>query len=108
MKKSLRTGKFFVDWIQNDDHKTTFCAYSLRAKERPTVSTPVTWEEVEKCHRQQDASLLVFETDAILKRIEKQKDLFAPVLTLKQKLPKLEALEQFGTAANSRLVTPAR
>ena len=49
MKKALRTGKIFVDWSQNDDHKTTVCVYSLRAKERPTASTPVKWEEVENC-----------------------------------------------------------
>ncbi len=49
MKKALRTGKVLVDWSQNDDHKTTVCVYSLRAKERPTVSTPVRWDEVEAC-----------------------------------------------------------
>jgi len=52
MKKSLRVNKVFVDWSQNDDHKTTVCVYSLRAKERPTVSTPVTWDEVEGCLRE--------------------------------------------------------
>ena len=96
MKKSLRTGKVFVDWSQNDDHKTTVCVYSLRAKERPTVSTPVTWQEVEKCHQQQDATLLAFETEAALQRVEKHGDLFEPVLKLKQKLPKLAALETLG------------
>src|SRR5207245_5233725 len=96
MKKSLRAGKVFVDWSQNDDHKTTVCVYSLRAKERPMVSTPVTWQEVEKCHQQQDAKLLIFETEAALKRVEKQGDLFEPVLKLKQKLPKLAALETLG------------
>ena len=48
MAKALRKGKIFVDWSQNDEHKTTICVYSLRAKEKPTVSTPVTWEEVEE------------------------------------------------------------
>jgi len=96
MKKSLRTGKVFVDWSQNDDHKTTVCVYSLRAKERPMVSTPVTWQEVEKCHQQQDATLLAFETEAALQRVEKHGDLFEPVLKLKQKLPKLAALETLG------------
>ena len=57
MKKALRTGKVLVDWSQNDDHKTTICVYSLRAKERPTVSTPVKWEEVESCLKKGDASL---------------------------------------------------
>ena len=61
MSKSARTGKVFVDWSQNDEHKTTIAVYSLRARERPTVSTPVTWEEVEKALKKKDASLLVFE-----------------------------------------------
>jgi len=111
MKKSLRTGKVFVDWSQNDDHKTTICVYSLRAKERPTVSTPVTWAEVEKCHKKQDASLLVFPSDATLKRAEKSGDLFEPVLKLKQKLPPLKALSEFGgasVAAKPRVVSRRR
>ena len=98
MKKSLRAGKVFVDWSQNDDHKTTVCVYSLRAKERPMVSTPVTWQEVEQCHKQEDAKLLVFETEDTLKRLEKHGDIFEPVLKLKQKLPKLTALKAFGDA----------
>jgi bifunctional non-homologous end joining protein LigD len=89
MKKSLRTGKVFVDWSQNDDHKTTICVYSLRAKERPTVSTPVTWEEVEKCLARKDPKLLVFEAPQVVERSEKLGDLFEPVLKLKQKLPDL-------------------
>jgi len=92
MKKALRVGKVFVDWSQNDDHKTTVCVYSLRAKPRPTVSTPVTWKEVEQCWAKKDASLLVFESDQVLKRVERMGDLFEPVLTLKQKLPPLAAL----------------
>src|SRR5438874_8484126 len=90
MKKSLRTGKVLVDWSQNDPHKTTVCVYSLRAKERPTVSTPVTWQEVERIARSGNNDALVFDSDAVLKRVEKQGDLFEPVLTLKQELPKLE------------------
>ena len=92
MKKVLRVGKVFVDWSQNDDHKTTVCVYSLRARPLPTVSTPVTWKEVEQCWAKQDASLLVFESDQVLKRVERIGDLFEPVLTLKQQLPPLEAL----------------
>ncbi|HEX9048215.1 MAG TPA: non-homologous end-joining DNA ligase [Verrucomicrobiae bacterium] len=86
MQKSLRGGKVFVDWSQNDDHKTTVCAYSLRAKERPTVSTPVTWAEVENAVKKKVR--LSFETRDVLKRIEKSGDLFAPVLNLKQKMPR--------------------
>jgi bifunctional non-homologous end joining protein LigD len=89
MKKSLRTGKVFVDWSQNDDHKTTVCAYSLRAKERPTVSTPVTWDEVSAVLKSKDPGQLAFESDDVLKRIQRHGDLFEPVLTLKQKLPRL-------------------
>jgi len=90
MKKSLRANKVFVDWSQNDDYKTTVNVYSLRAKERPTVSTPITWDEVEKCLKKKDAELLVFTSDQVLKRVEKLGDLFEPVLRLKQKLPSLE------------------
>ena len=90
MKKALRTGKVLVDWSQNDDHKTTVCVYSLRAKESPTVSTPVIWQELEKVERSGNKEQLVFDSDAVLKRVDKMGDLFAPVLTLKQKLPKLE------------------
>jgi bifunctional non-homologous end joining protein LigD len=91
MKKSLRGGKVLVDWSQNDPHKTTVCVYSLRARDRPTVSTPVTWDEVRACLRANDAGLLSFETDAALRRVEEHGDLFAPLLALKQKLPPLAA-----------------
>jgi DNA primase len=93
MKKAIRTNKVFVDWSQNDEHKTTVAVYSLRARERPTVSTPVTWEEVEKTLKKQDGGLLVFESGQVLARIEKLGDLFGPVVDMKQKLPKLEGLD---------------
>ena len=88
MSKALRKGKVFVDWSQNDQHKTTICVYSLRAREQPTVSTPVTWEEVETTLKKKDARRLVFRCEETLKRVEKMGDLFAEVDTLKQKLPK--------------------
>ena len=91
MKKSLRTGKVLVDWSQNDIHKTTVSVYSLRARPRPTVSTPVTWDEVRRCFEARDPSVLSFETDAVLRRVEKMGDLFTPLLTLKQKLPRTRA-----------------
>jgi bifunctional non-homologous end joining protein LigD len=91
MKKKLRGGKVFVDWSQNDEHKTTIAVYSLRAREHPTVSTPVTWEEVERALKKKDAGLLVFEAAQVVARFEKQGDLFEPVLKLKQKLPNLKA-----------------
>jgi bifunctional non-homologous end joining protein LigD len=87
MTKSLRPGKVLVDWSQNDEHKTTVNVYSLRAKEQPTVSTPVAWDEVEECLRTNDAKLLTFPSDQVLARVEELGDLFAPVLTLKQELP---------------------
>jgi bifunctional non-homologous end joining protein LigD len=89
MRKDLRTGKVFVDWSQNDEHKTTVCAYSLRARERPTVSTPVTWEEVETAYKREAPQRLVFEAEDVLKRVAKHGDLFAPVLKLKQRLKHL-------------------
>lgn len=88
MQKSLRTGKVFIDWSQNDSHKTTVCVYSLRAKDRPTVSTPLTWEEVDTLRRNRDPEAAVFTSDALLQRVEKIGDVFRPVLSLKQKLPK--------------------
>jgi bifunctional non-homologous end joining protein LigD len=94
MKKALRVNKVFVDWSQNDDHKTTVNVYSLRAKDQPTVSTPVTWKEVEQCLAKNDPDLLVFTSDQVLKRAEKLGDLFEPVLTMKQKLPALDSLGQ--------------
>jgi len=93
MKKSLRVGKVLVDWSQNDEHKTTIGVYSLRAREHPTVSTPVTWEEVERVFKKKDPKMLVFEAPQVIERVEKLGDLFEPVLTLKQKLPKLPGIE---------------
>ena len=86
MAKNLRTGKVYVDWSQNDRHKTTVCAYSLRAKDRPTVSTPVDWDEVKSALKKKNAKLLSFVSDEVLKRVEKNGDLFEPLLKLKQKL----------------------
>src|SRR6266436_6439119 len=89
MKKELRKGKVLVDWSQNDQHKTTIAVYSLRAREYPTVSTPVKWEEVEQLLKKKEPGLLVFEAGQVLKRVEKMGDLFEPTVKLKQKLPKL-------------------
>ncbi|CAN5572597.1 non-homologous end-joining DNA ligase [soil metagenome] len=88
MSKALRKGKIFVDWSQNDEHKTTICVYSLRAKDEPTASTPVTWQEVEQALKKKDVKRLVFHGHETLKRVKKMGDLFAPVDMLKQKLPK--------------------
>ncbi|MDP9223395.1 MAG: non-homologous end-joining DNA ligase [Actinomycetota bacterium] len=91
MKKELRRGKVFIDWSQNDDHKTTVCVYSLRARPRPAVSTPVTWDEVAHAEKMKDAKPLTFESRDVLKRIDTYGDLFDPVRKLRQKLPKLDA-----------------
>jgi bifunctional non-homologous end joining protein LigD len=88
MSKALRKGKVFVDWSQNDEHKTTINVYSLRAKEEPTVSTPITWDEVANCRKKKKTELLKFRSDKTLARVEKMGDLFAEVERLKQKLPK--------------------
>ena len=93
MQKSLRTGKVLVDWSQNDDHKTTVNVYSLRAKDYPTVSTPVTWDEVQGAVQKGSATHLSFRSKEVLKRVQKMGDLFAPVLSLKQKLPSLDVLQ---------------
>ncbi len=92
MQKTLRKGKVLIDWSQNDEHKTTVNVYSLRAKEQPTVSTPVTWEEVEATAKGSDATQLSFDSEAVLRRVEKQGDLFASVQTLKQTLPSLRSI----------------
>jgi bifunctional non-homologous end joining protein LigD len=86
-KGGERRGKVLIDWSQNDEHKTTVSVYSLRAKERPTVSTPLDWAEVERCLRAKDPDLLRFEHDDVLRRVADGGDLFAEVLTLRQRLP---------------------
>lgn len=89
MEKSLRTGKVLIDWSQNDAHKTTVVAYSLRARERPTVSAPVTWQEVEQALGDDDAGLLRFEASDMIERVQRHGDLFAPVRSLRQELPRV-------------------
>jgi bifunctional non-homologous end joining protein LigD len=97
MKKAVRPGKVFIDWSQNDAYKTTINVYSMRAKDRPTVSTPITWDEVEETLTARDPVRLRFETDAVLERIERVGDLFAPVSTLKQRLPADKKLARVAT-----------
>ncbi|HEY3020798.1 MAG TPA: DNA ligase D [Solirubrobacteraceae bacterium] len=87
MTKSLRGGKILVDWSQNDEKKTTVNVYSVRARERPTVSTPVSWDEVRACLDAGDADLLSFDTEQVLGRVDELGDLFAPALRVQQRLP---------------------
>jgi bifunctional non-homologous end joining protein LigD len=89
MTKKLRPGKVLIDWSQNDRHKTTVCVYSLRAKERPTVSTPLEWDEVEAALAEADRERLVFDHAEVLRRVEERGDLFAPLLSERQALPEL-------------------
>jgi bifunctional non-homologous end joining protein LigD len=89
MTKRLRPGRVLVDWSQNDAHKTTVNVYSVRARERPTISTPLRWEEVSACHQAGDPESLTFDYARVLARVAEQGDLFAEVLTLEQQLPNL-------------------
>ena len=91
MNKARRRGKVFVDWSQNDEHKTTVNVYSLRARERPTVSTPLTWEEVEAVLGSRDPEELSFSSGEVLERVAEHGDLFAPVAELPQELPALRS-----------------
>jgi bifunctional non-homologous end joining protein LigD len=92
MAKAQRRGKVFVDWSQNHQKKTTIAVYSLRARELPTTSLPLRWSEVERAVKRKDAGNLRFEIPAAIKRVERQGDLFEPVLKLRQRLPKLPEL----------------
>jgi bifunctional non-homologous end joining protein LigD len=94
MRKDLRRGKVLVDWSQNNEHKTTVCVYSLRARERPTVSTPITWDELEAALAAEAPERLAFDSEAALARVEEHGDLFAPVLERVQPLPHLTAHER--------------
>jgi bifunctional non-homologous end joining protein LigD len=88
-KKELRAGKVLIDWSQNVLTKTTVCAYSLRARPRPWVSTPITWDEVEDAAGAGDVQALVFDLDDVRARVGRHGDLFADVATLRQELPAL-------------------
>lgn len=88
MKRELRKGKVLIDWSQNSRHKTTICVYSLRARPRPTVSTPVTWDEVEAAA---DGDELSFEAGEVLGRLEEYGDLFADTIRVEQRLPPVSA-----------------
>jgi len=89
MAKAERKGKVFVDWSQNDRHKTTVCAYSMRATPRPQVSTPLSWDEVDDAIGADDPAVLTFETDTVLARVDAHGDLYAASLAEDQELPQL-------------------
>ena len=87
MTRSQRAGKVLIDWSQNDRNKTTICVYSLRPTERPSVSTPLHWDEVRAALASGDPASLAFDADEVLRRVSEHGDLFAPVLSLIQELP---------------------
>lgn len=89
MSKAHRGGKVFVDWSQNDPQKTTAAPYTLRAGDEPRVSTPITWAEAAATLNAGSTRSLVFSPAAVLRRMEALEDPFSPVLTLKQKLPRI-------------------
>lgn len=89
MAKDRRPGKVFIDWSQNDRHKTTVAAYSLRARTRPTVSTPMTWDEISDAHDAADEDAFAFEIDAVLARVADRGDLYSGELGGEQTLPAL-------------------
>ena len=106
--KELRKGRVLIDWSQNDQYKTTVNVYSLRARARPTVSTPVSWNEVERCFKSGDPSLLVFDSEQVLARVEKLGDLFEPVIKKKQKLPASLILATGGKPAVEKMANRRR
>jgi bifunctional non-homologous end joining protein LigD len=89
MTKRLRPGRVLGDWSQNDRHKTTVNVYSVRARARPTISAPVSWEEVRRCRDEQDPAQLVFGPDEVLARVADDGDRFAMLLSEQQELPKV-------------------
>jgi bifunctional non-homologous end joining protein LigD len=89
MTKRLRPGRVFVDWSQNDRHKTTVNVYSMRARPTPSVSTPLSWDEVRRCRDTGDAELLSFGPEDVLRRVSADGDLFAPLLSVVQELPRV-------------------
>ncbi len=89
MSRARREGRVLIDWSQNDARKTTVSVYSLRAAQRPTVSTPLDWDEVADALDSRDPQALSFEASDVLARVAERGELFAPVLSLVQKLPKL-------------------
>jgi bifunctional non-homologous end joining protein LigD len=88
-QKRLRSGKVLIDWAQNDRHKSTVAAYSLRAKlERPTVAMPLAWSDVERAVRARCADELLISPVEALERVAVEGDIFAPLLSLEQRLPR--------------------
>jgi bifunctional non-homologous end joining protein LigD len=86
MARAARAGKVLIDWSQNTEHKSMVSVYSVRAKAKPTVSTPLSWREIEDAVDAGAPERLSFEMADVLERVEERGDLFAPVLTRRQDL----------------------
>jgi bifunctional non-homologous end joining protein LigD len=89
MARAQRAGRVFVDWSQNDEHKTTVCAYSLRATDEPSPSTPISWDELDDSVREGDDSALRFTPAMVIERVRRHGDLYAASLAGSQELPAL-------------------
>lgn len=101
MSKAARPGKIFIDWSQNDRAKTTAAAYTLRAHAQPTVSTPVAWDEIVAARIRWREGRLSFLASDVIRRVERDGDLFAEVLTRRQKLPSPDAVTEPMVSAPS-------
>jgi bifunctional non-homologous end joining protein LigD len=99
--RSARAGRVLVDWSQNTEHKSMVCVYSVRAKQRPTVSTPVTWDELQDALDAGEPGALSFEMGEVLERVAEHGDLFAPVLSRRQQLPGVNAQSTLGGGGES-------
>jgi bifunctional non-homologous end joining protein LigD len=87
MSRALRKGKIFVDWSQNDTHKTTVCAFSLRAKTEPSVSTPLTWAEIQSAVKHGKTDSLIFSPAEVIRRVSRGKNRWIEIQSTRQKLP---------------------
>jgi bifunctional non-homologous end joining protein LigD len=92
MARAERGGKVYIDWAQNTLHKTTVCAYSMRAREEPGVSTPVSFDELAEAVSRRRAGRMRFGPRQVLDRVREHGDLFAEALKIRQKLPRIESV----------------
>ncbi|MBE0537529.1 MAG: non-homologous end-joining DNA ligase [Phycisphaerae bacterium] len=105
MSKNLRKGKVFIDWSQNSRHKTTVNVYSLRAQPKPTVSMPVTWQQIEKAYKKKDVSPLIYSPEQAVRQVEEKGDIFSQVLTLMQHLPSVSRKTTQPTTSPARPIS---
>src|SRR5688572_16127146 len=109
MAKELRGGKVFIDWSQNTDTKTTVAVYSLRAKrEAPFVSFPIDWDRLERAVKKGDRDVFLVTPEEAVKRLEKEGDLFAEVLKMKQKFPTAKKIDGALTSVGKKKIVKAK